>query len=620
MLIPIGLDSARLARWPRVCTAIVVLCVAALAATTLSSGEEQASSAAVEAFDYLREHPYLAAPEAMAHWPSGGGRRPARPSGLSEGELAREQDHLDALAEAYVVARDATPEYHYSLVPARGVLQVGWITHIFMHAGILHLLGNLLIFILVVGPFLEDAWGSVFFAGFYLVGGVVAALVQLPGMRPDIPLLGASGAISACLGAFALRFAHRRVRMFYWLAIYLRGEFLVPAWLYACFGFAMDLLGLQLSGDGGGVAYGAHVGGFVFGVVVALVVRATGLEQRIAPEGAVQWRSSMAANRAAEALASGDVGGARLRLEELTRRPHDDEARLELARLETARLEDARATELLEPLLARRISAGDAAGARALTAEFRGRLRADRLRPATAYRLAELVEGEEATFALALYEVASAAGGALAAKALRKAAELAARSDPARAGELAARATEAGAADPTPLPSASRRTAPLGPPASRGGDPAPLSREEPVRVIPCRVVALHGASLELSTAEGRAARVDPARVAVVAAALIDRMLHAGQARRNGLVLDLVLRPRAGEPRLVLRIAGHDLNLGVHRPGVAAATAFAELVEALLLEGGASASPDPARAQGRPFSRFPDLATYEGACFGRPLTA
>jgi membrane associated rhomboid family serine protease len=626
VLIPIGLDNARLSRWPRASTAIVVLCVLAFFGTLFSSAYQQANDARDEAVHYLLERPYLRAPEDLL-------RRlhvdPAQvtpdpvPEGVAADEVAREQERLEALSEAFAAAQDATPLFRYSVVRSHGILQPGWITYQFMHGGLGHLLGNLLIFVLLVGPFLEDAWGSLFFTGFYLLGGLVAAVSQLPWLGPDVPLLGASGAISACLGAFALRFAHRRVRMFYWWFLVLRGQFFVPAWLYALFGFGMDLLGLQLSGEGGGVAYACHVGGFLFGAAVAVVVRATRLEERLAPEGAVRWRDGLDLNRAAESLAEGDVAGARARLQDVVRRkPDDTGARLELARLEAGAFDLDAATEVLEPVLARRIGGGDVAGARALLSEFRGKLRAGHLRPATAYRVAELVENEDEPFALALYEVVGAAGGGLGVKALLKAAQRLSSREPDRARDLLDRA-ELASPDAAGRARIEALRAAIGPPQAGpgAGEGAAADRAsgEPIRELWCRVTAAHGGALDLVTAQGRSARIEPGRVAQVSAALIERLRYAGQDRSNGVILDLLLKARPGEPRVLLRMAGHDMGLSALRPGIAPAQAFAELVEAILIEGGGSPWPDATRLQGRPFVRYPDLPAYERACFGRVLS-
>jgi membrane associated rhomboid family serine protease len=627
VLLPIGLDNARLSRWPVVSTAIVAICLLAWLGTALSGAQEAADRARRDVVGYLDEHPYLELPRALTRRlgiaPAGPDEEEPSPAGPSQAERAEEQQRLEELADAFVAAQEATPVRRFSVVPSRGLAQPGWITYQFMHGGLGHLLGNMLIFVLVVGPFLEDAWGPLFFAGFYLLGGVAAAAAQVPAMGPEVPLLGASGSISACLGAFALRFAHRRVRMLYWFFLLFRGQVMVPAWLYALLGFGADLLGLALSGGGGGVAYACHVGGFAFGLLVAVVVRAARLEERIAPEGAVRWRGGMDLNRAAEALAEGDVAGARARLgAAVARAPGDLEARLELARLEAGALDLAAATDALEPVLADRIGRGDTAGARALLSEFQGRLRADRLRPATAYRVAELCERDDLQLALALYQAVGTAGGPRGAKALGKAAQQVARAEPERARALLEQAEQL-TGDAGVLAPIRALLAELRPPPGAEAHPGQpgagaLGRDEPAEVTWCRLVGVDGARLRLAVADGREGRVEPARVALVSSAQLERLVRNGSARAGAVVLDLLLRGRPGERRLVLRLAGHEMDLATHFPGVPPARAFAALVEGLLLEGNAAAAPDPTRVQGRPFARYPDLATYELACYGRTL--
>ncbi len=625
MLIPVGLDNARLSRWPWVSLAIAGLCVLAYLATAFSGNDWEIMAAHGEAVGYLRSHPYLQAPPPLARWQEtaeGERRVPAPPARLTAAELAREQGELDALAEHFSALREADPQYRFSLVPARGLFQLGWLSHLFMHAGLSHLLGNLFFFLLLVGPFLEDAWGAAVFGGFYLAGGLVAAAVELPMIHPDVALLGASGAISACMGAFALRFAHRRVRIFYWFWLVVRGQFLVPAWAYALFAFGGDLVGLWFSGRGGGVAYGAHVGGFLFGLGIAAAVRVTGLEQRFAPEGAVHWQRGMQLNRVAEAIAGGDLMGARAELQEtLRRRPGNLEAALELARLEARGFDALATTEALEPVLSRRAAARDAPGVRALLAEFAAHLRPHRLKPATAYQVAELAGEGDPLLLQALYEAAGAAGGGLGAKAYTKLARRLASSNPARARELAERAEQL-APDPALAAQARAVAAELpGGEAQRAPvelEPAAALAGEQVRVVWCRVTALQAGALDLTTSEGRIARLAPARVELLAAAQLQVLLHGGVERRNGVVLDLALRARPGEPRVVLRLAGHEMNLAALRPGVAPGQAYADLVGWLLSQGGGRALPDAASAQGRPFARLRDLEDFERTCYGRRL--
>ncbi|HEY6101142.1 MAG TPA: rhomboid family intramembrane serine protease, partial [Anaeromyxobacter sp.] len=338
MLIPIGLDETRIGRLPWVSIAILAVNVLAFAGTSLSGKDEVAEARFREVIGYWREHPYLTLPADMERRfgvtreklarAAGARLAGAVPAGREE-----QQARLEALCEELFQAVDDTPERRFSLVPGRGLLQPGWVTHQFLHGGLGHLVGNMLVFALVVAPFLEDVWGRPFFLLFYLAGGVAAGAAQaLPMGDSPIHILGASGAISACLGAFALRFAHRRVRIFYWFALFFRGTFLVPAWLYAFLGLGADLAGLALTGTGGGVAYAAHVGGFAFGLVAALAMRVTGLEDRLAPEGAARVGRSLSASRAADAIADGRVVDARRHLEEaIAKDPGDADSMLALA-------------------------------------------------------------------------------------------------------------------------------------------------------------------------------------------------------------------------------------------------------------------------------------------------
>ena len=137
----------------------------------------------------------------------------------------------------------------------------------FLHAGLLHLLGNLL-FLWVFGNNVEDRLGHVLFALFYLAGGVVASLAHVV-VNPSstVPLVGASGAIAAVMGAYLVWFPNARVRTLVFIFVMdLRAVWVLGIWFL--FQFFTD--------PNDGVAWMAHVGGFLFGMAVALVVRAAG--------------------------------------------------------------------------------------------------------------------------------------------------------------------------------------------------------------------------------------------------------------------------------------------------------------------------------------------------------
>ena len=162
---------------------------------------------------------------------------------------------------------------HLWLIPAESSAQA-YVTTLFVHAGLLHLIGNM-IYLFLFGACVEDMIGRGKFIAFYLLGGLAADLAHIiltPGnFSSDLPLGGASGAVSACIGGFVLFFHKTRInfRYFVWFLRIWTGEFLLPAWLVITFWFAKDFLSAAFdyvsAGSGSGVAYAAHVGGFVSG-------------------------------------------------------------------------------------------------------------------------------------------------------------------------------------------------------------------------------------------------------------------------------------------------------------------------------------------------------------------
>jgi membrane associated rhomboid family serine protease len=169
---------------------------------------------------------------------------------------------------------------HLWLVPATCTWYAP-LTHMFVHEGIMHLAGNM-IFLFLFGSCVEDMIGRLRFTIFYLVGGLVAAMTFIAmtpeHFRSDIPMGGASGAISACQGMYLLLRAGAEIefKYFLWLFGYIRaGEFEVPAWVAILLYFGHDLLwaviGMFSHASGSGVAFGAHVGGFLAGLALVSI-------------------------------------------------------------------------------------------------------------------------------------------------------------------------------------------------------------------------------------------------------------------------------------------------------------------------------------------------------------
>jgi membrane associated rhomboid family serine protease len=152
--------------------------------------------------------------------------------------------------------------------PAGGFVTV--FTSMFMHGGWMHLIGNM-VFLWVFGNNIEDVMGHAKFVIFYLLCGIAAAATQtLMSPHSVVPMVGASGAISGVLGAYLLLYPRVRVHTLIILPIYITTVAL-PAWImlgyWALLQFVSGLAGLNEI-DKGGVAFFAHVGGFVAGLVL----------------------------------------------------------------------------------------------------------------------------------------------------------------------------------------------------------------------------------------------------------------------------------------------------------------------------------------------------------------
>jgi membrane associated rhomboid family serine protease len=146
-------------------------------------------------------------------------------------------------------------------------------TSMFLHGGWLHLLGNML-YLWLFGRGVESAMGSARYFVFYLLCGVAAALTQaLADPAAEIPMIGASGAIAGTLGAYLILHPRANVMVFVWIFVFVR-LIAVPAVLVLGLWFLMQLLSaLSESGGGPGVAFWAHVGGFVLGMALVPLFR-----------------------------------------------------------------------------------------------------------------------------------------------------------------------------------------------------------------------------------------------------------------------------------------------------------------------------------------------------------
>ncbi len=152
----------------------------------------------------------------------------------------------------------------------QGAYVHGLFTHMFLHAGFMHIAGNML-FLWVFGDNLEDQLGHLGFALFYLAGGLAAAAAQIAADPwSEIPMVGASGAIAAVMGGYLLMFPKARVDVLFIFIVFFK-IFPIPAWVVLGVWFGLQVMNGTAAGIGdGGVAYWAHAGGFVAGLLLML--------------------------------------------------------------------------------------------------------------------------------------------------------------------------------------------------------------------------------------------------------------------------------------------------------------------------------------------------------------
>ncbi|UZD91729.1 rhomboid family intramembrane serine protease [Cognatishimia activa] len=161
----------------------------------------------------------------------------------------------------------------YALFPDRvsaGQDLQGLITSMFLHGGIMHLLGNML-FLWIFGDNMEDEMGHIGFLIFYIVGGVGAGLAQVISEPfSQIPTIGASGAVAVVMGGYLLLFPKARVDILLILIVFFK-VFTVPAWVMLGLWFGLQLFNsVAVDTSAGGVAYWAHAGGFIIGVILTI--------------------------------------------------------------------------------------------------------------------------------------------------------------------------------------------------------------------------------------------------------------------------------------------------------------------------------------------------------------
>jgi membrane associated rhomboid family serine protease len=288
LLIPLGPDAA-LPRLPRATAALVALSVLAFFWTSrydaARAGAEEARLERIADWTIgllARDLPELGEERrrhatALDYLAADGTWRETVP----EGEL---RARLEQCVEERRSLREEHPFYRWGFVPAEITLP-RLLVHQFLHADVAHLLFNM-VFLWAVGGLIESVWGAALVTGLYLVSGVVAALAHaafLPGSTE--PAVGASGAVAGLMGFFAVAHAREPMRLALVAALALAPRirfFSLPAAVFlGLWAVEQVFWTLMTMSIDVGVAFRAHLGGFAFGAIAALGLRAAGLPRSL---------------------------------------------------------------------------------------------------------------------------------------------------------------------------------------------------------------------------------------------------------------------------------------------------------------------------------------------------
>ena len=409
-LLPIGRDDGVIQRHAWISYAIIALNVLIWFATaaTESSSMAVANQQWRTTMQYYLNHPYLNVSDSIAGLVPARVRAAARAAGPApaNADVRTEQKTFDGMAEELSTDYYSIPRIRWSYIPSRGDVPHIF-TSMFLHTGFLHLVGNMLFFFMT-GPYIEDVYGRPLFIFLYLSGGAAATL-WFASKHPtsDIPLMGASGAIAAIMGATLVRFLTSKFEFLFipiWWQPRLNVRFFMPAFVVLPLWFVMQYAFSTNEGISD-TAFSAHVGGFVYGFCIALIVKLTGFEEKFVAPVVARETTWAADDRLVKAMAARDKGDAETARRDvaalLAAKPND----LDALRFAVDVSRDAGDARALDGYAARLLQCYAELKQTDLAKELIGELRAERALPRFWDRAAQFAERSgERDLAIHLYE------------------------------------------------------------------------------------------------------------------------------------------------------------------------------------------------------------------------
>src|SRR3989449_9961971 len=314
-------------RWPVITAGLIVLNVLAFLGTHWNMDAEATQAIPIKLHILLlaATHPEVQMPRDVGQFvqefrgqnPVGWGQIQSRNRRAIDGwdvqmhqmeDAAEIQGAMDSLAAQYAKMEKESIRERYAFTPAHPTA-ISYLTANFLHGGWLHLIGNMW-FLWLAGVILEDTWGRMLFSALYLVAGIAAMEFHAwinPGSM--VPLVGASGAIAALMGAFLVRFPGLKIEMAWLFGIFRAYRFKASAYWLLPLWVLMEVFYGSLFGQASGVAHWAHVGGFIFGALAALVIGRTGLEHKAnaAIEEKISWTADPAIVQGTELMEQGKL-------------------------------------------------------------------------------------------------------------------------------------------------------------------------------------------------------------------------------------------------------------------------------------------------------------------------
>jgi membrane associated rhomboid family serine protease len=296
MLIPLRHENMEGRRWPVVTFALIALNVLVFLGThwKIEAQEPERVEVRTHILVLAATHPELKMPDDVekfvsdvkrsapeAAWNQLSSKR-RKPQDAWDTRITADEDpeqlqaQMDTLAGRFTEVEQNSILENYAFVPAHPK-PISYLTSMFLHIGWFHLIGNMW-FLWLAGFILEDRWGRVIYPIFYVLAGVVASLFHAMFHPSSVAAaLGASGAVAALMGGFLVRFPKLKIEMLWYMLIF-RIRFKAPAYWLLPLWLLMEIFYGSLFGQASGVAHWAHVGGFIFGAIGAVVIARTGLE------------------------------------------------------------------------------------------------------------------------------------------------------------------------------------------------------------------------------------------------------------------------------------------------------------------------------------------------------